>query len=180
MSFLFGWFWSDKAVNAEEESRAAATQRALFAELNQVFQDCGLAKFAERKYDYDEVYDALTQILEKVDASYVNTRLVGGHWQFPTEEQRAQCKTFSEQYLDTIVKHKNFIEDNAILKLAIAKKILSFAEFEQFDFDWHYWQLFRRNLHDDLENQAEALHMIEHDDDSSSSSEWDTTSEEEE
>jgi len=178
MSFLFGWFWSDKAVDAEEESRAAETQRALFQELNQVFETRELAEFAERKYDYEEVHDTLTQILENVEKSYEGAKIVGGHWVFASPDQREACKKYSEKYLDTIVKHKDFIEDNTILKLAIAKKIMSYAEFEEFHFDWHYWQLFRRLLNEDIKNQSVALGMIEHENDSSSS-EWDTSEENE-
>ena len=167
-------------MEAEEADRAAQAQRAVFAELHEVFEYNDLMDHAERKYDYDEVYDQLTEILERVDESYQGAIVKRGHWVFPSEEAQEMCKKASEEYLDTIVRYKEFVHDNAMLKVALAKKIMSYVDFEQFSFDWHYWQLFRRHLHADMENQAEALAAIERDcTDSSDEESWDTSDDEE-
>jgi hypothetical protein len=147
--------------------------------LKEVVVECDLTEWSEQKYRYDDVVHELSEILDRLGNSYEGLKSLNGHCVFPTEVDRARVKNLAEEYLDAVVRHKDFIQDHDILRNAVAKKIMSYVEFEQFCFDWHYWQLFRRNLADDMENQEQALEMIaaavqtSSDDDDS----WDTDEE---
>jgi hypothetical protein len=180
MSFLYGWFWSTKAVDGDEAERASRAQREVFEEMKQVFQECGLAELAERKYDYDAVIDELNEVIARADAAYENITIKNGKCVFPSEAIRARIKRLSEEYLDVVVRHKAFVYDHELLKIAVAKKIMDYHDLEGFDFDWHYWQVFRRSLAEDLPNRTQALEIIKNDKQEVSSEEsWDTDDDDE-
>jgi len=178
MSFLFGWFWSNKAVGQDEAEKAATMQRELFQEMKEVFEECELQEWSERRYDYDHVVHELTEILDRVEHSYEGLEVSDGHIVFPDDVTRVRVHRLAEEYLDAVVRNKDFVYDHDVLKNAVARKIMSYVEFEEFHFDWHYWQLFRRNLAEDLENKDAALEAIEqYPDNLSSEDSWDSDEE---
>jgi len=161
MSFLFGWFWSDKKVEQFEAEQASNVQHLLMKELHNVFSASDLKKWAERKYDYEKVYEELVSILDSIDKCYHKARLHNGKWFFASDEIRDQCRNLCEKYFDAVIRNKEFVEDNEVLRLAVARKLLEYAALEGFRFDWHYWQLYRRIIEDDLLDQDTALSAIE-------------------
>lgn len=164
MSLFFGWFYSKKAVPEEERDEQSRVQKELFAEMKRYHFDNDQAKFAERKYDYDEIYDILYQGAEQMDSHYgtLDYDLVLKKWVFPSPAQKLACFKACESYLDNCVVHKQFLEDYTILKMAVCRRIMTLADNEGFFFDWHYFQLYRRSLSQDLLQKELALLEIEH------------------
>jgi hypothetical protein len=165
MSFLFRWFWSSKPVTAEEQDTTAELHRSLFRELRETFETYDIADHAERRYDHEVVYDKLNEIIERVESTYEGAEIImekAGEpvLIFPTEQQRAQCLKFTTEYLDALVRHKEFVFDNEVMVVPLARKLLKYTAVEGFNFDWHYWQLFRRNLQNDLQDEEAALAAI--------------------
>ena len=71
--------------------------------------------------------------------------------------------------------NKAFIEDHEALKMAVAQRIFGFAENEGWWFDWHHFQLFRRNLREDFYQQTKCLDIIQNGDPSDDdTSDWDS------
>lgn len=160
MSLFFGWFWSNKKPTEAEQSSGRSLHQELMAELKECFDENGLADWAERRYDYDAVYDKLRDILDRVDESYVGCEYHDGQWTFPSLEAREQCRKVAREYMDALVDHQDFVLDHGNLTLAMARKVHSYATDEGFLFDWHYFQLFRRHLDHDLKQSSVALREI--------------------
>lgn len=133
-------------MDNHEAEQAAGAQKALFQEMKQLFDHYKVADHAERKYDHDVVIKELTEIIDKVDTAFSTVEIVDGVAVFPSGQIRARARRLSEDYLDYLVLHKDFVHDHPVVKIAVAKKILDYAQVENFHFDWHYWQLFRRHL----------------------------------
>lgn len=165
MSFIGRWFWSEKKVEESEEEKMRKVHQAIFKEMKDVFEECELASYAERKYDYDDVFDLLTRKMHAVDKCYTNAKFIvgaGGCWVFESEEKRMECFAAAESYLDCAVENIPFIRDYVtMLRVPLAKRIFAFAEDENFFFGGQYWHLFRRSLNDDLGNKKQALEEIE-------------------
>ena len=134
MSFIANWFWSTKPVEKGEQDKMREIHASIFKELNEVFKKCELSSFAERKYDYDDVYDLLTLKMYRVDCCYVEATWGKNGWVFSNEAKREECRKASEDYFDSMVEYKEFMEDHPILRIPIAKKIFDFAKNEKFIF----------------------------------------------
>lgn len=168
MSLVWNWFWADK------KKAPASVHDSLFREMRQVFDAKEITAKAERKYDYDKVFDTLCHDLDVVNDLY---EALGDN--FPSAADKARLGEAIGHYFDDVVKHKEFIFDNPILKMAVARRLLQHADREGFVFDWHYWQLFRRDLHRDTLAPTIALDIIENGEPDSSSSEDDEWSDSE-
>lgn len=121
------------------------------------------------------MYDAFALQLNKVDKTYLGA-IIGddGNWKFPSKAAREECRKASEVYFDNVVQFKEFVEDNPTLRIALARRLLNYAKNEGFNFDWHYWQLFRRKLDSDLLDPESSLAIIQYGESSSEEEEsWD-------
>ena len=139
MSTWFNWLWS----TPEEERRHQSTLQAqVLAELRKTLEERKIRDHAERRYDYDVVLDLLTKGAEKLEGFYIRR---GGwiHWRIEDEPLMRQA---AEEWLDNVVRCKEFVEDHAILRRRIQERIRELQEEEGWRYDWHYFQLFRTPL----------------------------------
>ena len=162
MSLFFNWWWDAKPAKNDEQERKSYLQRALLEEMRQHFIMNNQTKNAERKYDYDVIYTDLMDRIKAIGAIYAELDWENGKYIFPNAERKKDAWKAIENYYDYVVRHKEFLEDQPQLKNELAAKLFEYGTNEKFLFDWHYWQLFRRNLTDDLTNQTKALEEIKH------------------
>lgn len=176
MSLLWNWYWCTTSSKTSTEPDAAAQQgvntQKLFAEMKLLFANRNTAYHAERKYDYLQVYQLFCDDLDAVNRLYDGvTCNESGKVVYPSCETKVALGRAIEQYLDHVVANKEFVFDNNVLKMAVAKKLLQYPQKEGFLFDWHYWQLFRRYLEVDMYIPTIALDIIANGESSSSEDE---------
>jgi hypothetical protein len=154
MSLLWNWFWTPREIQKDEQEVMLDQQKKLMAEMQRYLNVNGVALQAERRYDYEE---AQKELCDLIDAAYkIFGRLSkneDGLYEFHTKMERVQISKALEQYFDAVVRHKDFVRDNEVLWLAVADKILEYAS-TICVFDWHYWQLYRRNLTEDMKERG--------------------------
>lgn len=178
MSLLWNWFWTSKKVSAAEREQSSSNHRALFNELRGYFKDHGTARRAERKFDFDEVYETLTDDMVRVDEFYEDLEFNNGQFIFPNKETKDALRAAIEKYLDDVVVFREFVHENAVLRERLAQNLLNYPKYEGFYFVGHYWQLFRRDLRTDLLNPGQALAAIQGQKESEFSTDEESSSEE--
>jgi hypothetical protein len=154
---FFNYYWS-KPKEGDEVNTDLPTK--LLLEMKQYHYDNDTTSFAERKYDYDEVFLKLTNLMDMVHKAYEGCTYFGGVPVF-YPGQKEKVKKAVEAYLDAAVQNKQFIFDHSILKLSLARRIIHIYNEEGVTFDWHYWQLFHRKLNEDAMNEDDALANIQ-------------------
>ncbi len=159
MSFLWNWFWSDREIQKDEQEAMLDQQKKLMAEMQRYLLIHNVAPQAERKYIYEEVQNELCDLIDRVYQILGRLEKVDGTYHFRTDAEHQQITQAFECYFDAVVKHKDFVRDNEVLWLAVADKLLEYSSVITL-FDWHYWQLYRRNLVDDMKNPTKALEEI--------------------
>lgn len=151
-------FWGN---NPSEEEKLDPPQRVL-QEMKRYHYDNDVKAHAERKYDYDDVYELLTNKIEELAQTYNGCLIVGKEVTYKSETHKQLAKKKECEYLDLIVSHKQFVFDHPKLKRDLAERIINLNKYYGMCFDWHYLQLFHRDLNEDtLNNKADVLNQID-------------------
>lgn len=160
MSLVWNWFWSNKKVDESEKKQEVERQRQLFSEMKRYFVEKEVTRRAERKFDFDQVYETFCD-----NASRLVQTENGLTWDndviiYKNEEERKRVREAIVRYFDFVVSNKEFFLISFPLKQLILLKLLTHPKREDVTLDWHYWQLFQRDIHADLQNTSEAMAII--------------------
>lgn len=154
---FFNYYWT-KPKDGDEIDKDLPMK--LLQELKKYHYDNETKEHAERKYDYDEVFIKLTNLIDEVRNAYTGCSFKGNVPVF-TSAQRQVVKELTEKYLDACVINKQFVFDHDALIVSLARRLIHLALNEGFLFDWHYWQLFHRELSKDMLDEDQSLLEIE-------------------
>lgn len=154
---FFNYHWAKPKENDEIDIELPLK---LLQEMKKYHYDNETKEHAERKYDYDEVFVSLTNLIDDVRNAYTGCSFKGNVPVF-TLKQRQAVKELTEKYLDACVRNKEFVFDHEPLKVSLGRRLIHLANNEGFVFDWHYWQLFHRDLKKDMLDEDNSLYEIE-------------------
>jgi len=136
-------FWSAIWGATEKEKRTHSLIHAkLFQELQRIFTDKDLKRKSERKYILEDVKTIFADDLYEINRHFYQE----DGYMCCDDDDQPKLRAAVVKWLDDVVVYKAFLDDNPQLAKTVKERILEYAQYDDFRFDWHYWQLFREEL----------------------------------